>query len=84
MLVGEAALLGAIASLLGLLAGTGLSLVLTYVINPAFFGWTVRWAMPWKLLWELPPAVILAAILSAYWPARKCARIPVAEAMRME
>ncbi|QSR84957.1 FtsX-like permease family protein [Methylacidimicrobium sp. B4] len=84
MLVGEGALLGAIASLLGLLAGTGLSLVLTYVINPSFFGWTVRWTMPWKLLWELPPAVILAAVLSAYWPARKCARIPIAEAMRME
>ncbi|VVM04888.1 partial Macrolide export ATP-binding/permease protein MacB, partial [Methylacidimicrobium cyclopophantes] len=84
MLVGEAALLGAIASLLGLVAGIGLSLVLTYVINPSFFGWTVRWAMPWRLLWELPPAVILAAILSAYWPARRCARIPIAEAMRME
>ncbi|VVM05619.1 ABC transporter permease [Methylacidimicrobium tartarophylax] len=84
MLVGEAALLGAIASLLGLLAGTALSLVLTYVINPSFFGWTVRWTMPWKLLWELPPLVILTAILSAYWPARRCARIPVAEAMRME
>ncbi|MDD4931843.1 MAG: ABC transporter permease [Methylacidiphilaceae bacterium] len=84
MLVGEAALLGAISSLLGLLAGMGLSLVLTYVINPSFFGWTVRWTMPWKLLWELPPVVILTAILSAYWPARRCARIPVAEAMRME
>lgn len=84
MLVGEAALLGAIASALGLVAGTGLSLVLTYVINPAFFGWTVRWTMPWSLLWELPPAVIAAAALSAYWPARTCARLPVAEAMRME
>ncbi|MGD9896944.1 MAG: FtsX-like permease family protein [Candidatus Methylacidiphilaceae bacterium] len=84
MLAGEAALLGGIASALGLVAGLGLSLVLTYVINPSFFGWTVRWAMPWNLVWELPPLVVLAALFSAYWPARQCARIPVAEAMRME
>ena len=43
----ESALIGLLASLLGIVAGLALSLVLTYVINKAFFGWTIQFSVPW-------------------------------------
>ena len=43
----ESALIGFLSSVLGLVAGLALSLVLTYVINKAFFGWTIQLSVPW-------------------------------------
>ena len=43
----RARLIGTLAGVLGVVAGLTLSLVLTYVINKAFFGWTIQFAVPW-------------------------------------
>ena len=44
MVLVESALIGLLASILGMVAGLALSLVLTFVINKAFFGWTIQLA----------------------------------------
>src|SRR3979490_2184907 len=42
LLLSEAALLGTVASGLGIAAGMCLAMVLTWVVNKAFFGWTIE------------------------------------------
>ena len=46
MLLSEAALLGMVASGLGIAAGMCLAMVLTWVVNKAFFGWTIELQWP--------------------------------------
>jgi putative ABC transport system permease protein len=80
----EAALIGWISSLIGLLSGAGLALVLTWVINKAFFGWSIDLAYP---LWEmllLPGWMILSSLLAGFLPAMRAANIPPGTALRME
>ena len=50
LLLWESGMIGLLASVLGLASGLCLSLVLTGVINRAFFGWTIQLAFPW---WSL-------------------------------
>src|SRR5579883_1725566 len=50
MVLSEAALLGLLAGSLGLALGTGLSLVLIYVVNKQSFGWTIQFHPPALLL----------------------------------
>ena len=50
----EAGMLGAIATLLGLVSGLLLAMVLTWVVNPAFFGWTITLRLPWSSLLAMP------------------------------
>ena len=57
----ESALIGALASLLGIVSGLVLSLVLTYVINKAFFGWTIQFSVPWLVVLSTPVWILLAA-----------------------
>ena len=64
--------------------GLVLAAVLSYVINVSFFGWTISWATPWGLLLALPGAVILAALVAGYAPARQAARLDIADGVKME
>ena len=61
LLLWESGIIGLLASLLGLISGLCLSLVLTGVINRAFFGWTIRLAFPWSSLSWTPIWIIIAA-----------------------
>ena len=80
----EAAIIGLLGSLLGIVAGLVLAAVLSYVINVSFFGWTVSWATPWGLLLALPFAVIAAALVAGYAPARQASRLDIADGVKME
>lgn len=80
----ESALIGLLASLVGLAAGACLAMVLTWVINLAFFGWTVQLRYPWDLLAWTPVWIIAAAAIAGLLPAARAARIQPATALRSE
>lgn len=80
----EAGLIGLISAFLGMAAGLLLAMILTWVVNKAFFGWTVRFAVPWGELAWTPVWVTAAALAAGILPAWKAARAPLAEALRSE
>ena len=80
----EAALIGLISSLIGIVSGAGLALVLTWVINKAFFGWSIDLAYPWTEMAILPLWMIASALAAGFIPATRAAKIYPATALRME
>jgi putative ABC transport system permease protein len=80
----EAAFIGLLGSLLGIIAGLALAAILSYVINVSFFGWTITWATPWSFLVGLPFLVILAALVAGFGPARQAAHLGIADGVKME
>lgn len=84
VLLSEAALLGAISSLLGIASGMCLAMVLTWVVNKAFFGWTIELQWPWLLIVTTPLWIIGAAMLAALGPAWQAGRVQIAGALREE
>jgi putative ABC transport system permease protein len=80
----ESGMIGAVATILGLAAGSILAMVLTWVINPAFFGWTIALDFPWGTLFAIPLWIIPAALLAAWFPARRATRALIAESVREE
>jgi putative ABC transport system permease protein len=84
LLLWESAMLGFLAAVIGVASGLCLSVVLTGVINRAFFGWTIQLAFPWGSLALTPLWIIAAAILAGVLPAWRAGRVVVAEAVRSE
>lgn len=84
LLMTEAGMLGAIATVLGLASGLLLSMVLTWVVNPAFFGWTITLHLPWSSLFATPLWIIPAALLAAWHPAWRASRAAIATSVREE
>lgn len=80
----EAVLLGITASLSGLVSGSALSVVLTGVINKAFFGWTIDLTFPVPVLAATPLWLIPAVLIAALIPAWRAAGIRPALAVRFE
>jgi len=80
----EAALIGLLASVLGVTCGAAMAMVLTWVINKAFFGWTIALQYPWDVLAMTPLWIVPAAIAAAWLPARRASQIPPAQALRLE
>ena len=80
----EAGIIGLLGSFLGIVAGLALAWILSFVINVSFFGWTIAWATPWRFLLSLPVAVIAAALVAGYWPARQAAHLDIADGVKME
>ena len=67
---------------LGALGGVALALVLVFVINRAYFGWTI--AMHWPLLPLVAQAltILAAAALASLYPALCASRTPAGELSR--
>ena len=84
LVLAEAGLLGVLAALLGIEAGVPLAMVLTSVVNPAFFGWTIHLDIPWAALAWTPVWILAAALVAAWWPARLACREEIAEALHEE
>ncbi|MGH8094045.1 MAG: FtsX-like permease family protein [Chthoniobacterales bacterium] len=84
MLLWESGMIGLLATVLGVASGLCLSLVLTGVINRAFFGWTVQLAFPWWSLAWTPLWIIAAAVAAGWIPAWRAGRLDIAEAVRSE
>jgi putative ABC transport system permease protein len=80
----ETAMIGVLAAVVGTASGICLSLVLTGVINRAFFGWTIQLAFPWRSLAFTPAWIICAALLAGIIPAWRAGRLILAESLRNE
>lgn len=80
----EAVLLGITASMSGLVSGCALSVVLTGVINKAFFGWTIDLTFPVSTLAATPLWLIPAVLVAALFPAWRAAGVRPALAVRFE
>jgi len=80
----ESALIGLLSAVVGTVCGVFLAMVLTWVINRVFFGWTIQLqyeptTLLAALIW-MPPAAAIAALI----PAAQANRIPPAAALRYE
>lgn len=84
LLIVEAAMIGVLASALGLAAGALLAGVLTWVVNPAFFGWTITLHVPWLAIAMTPVWIVPASIAAAWLPAWRATRAVIAESVREE
>jgi putative ABC transport system permease protein len=80
----EAAYLGAVGIVLGLVGGGGLALLLIKVINKQSFGWTIQMILPHGAVAEAVALAVAATLVAGYFPARWAARQPVAEGLRDE
>ncbi len=84
LILSEAAMIGLLSAIVGLLCGASMAMVLTWVINKAFFGWTIELRYPLAVLLSTPLWIIPAALLAALLPARRASLIPPARALRFE
>ncbi|PYJ42170.1 MAG: hypothetical protein DME86_06220 [Verrucomicrobia bacterium] len=84
MVVWESILVGGAASFLGMVSGLALSLILTSVVNRAFFGWTIQLRIPWSMLVLTPLWVLASAICTALVPAARAGQLHLAAALRSE
>jgi putative ABC transport system permease protein len=80
--MGEAAMVAGVALGLGLASGTCLSIVLTQVVNPAFFGWSIALRFPWGSLALVPVWIVLAALAAAWIPVSRAVSNHVASGLR--
>ncbi len=80
----EAAYLGLIGAVLGVVGGLLLALVLIHVINKQSFGWTIQMTFPSGVILQAVVLALTAALVAGYWPARWAARQPVVEGLREE
>jgi putative ABC transport system permease protein len=80
----EAAYLGLIGAVLGVVGGLLLALVLIHVINKQSFGWTIQMTVPGGVILKAVGLALAAALVAGYWPARWAARQPVVEGLREE
>jgi putative ABC transport system permease protein len=80
----EAGMIGLVSSVVGVLSGACLAMVLTWVVNKAFFGWTIDLAFPVGVLASTPLWIVPVAILAAILPALRAAQVAPAAALRTE
>jgi len=84
LVLSEAAMIGLLASLIGVACGASMAMILTWVINKAFFGWTIELRYPLDVLLTTPLWIIPAAVFAAWMPSRRASRIPPARAIRCD
>ncbi|HZC67872.1 MAG TPA: FtsX-like permease family protein [Nitrospirales bacterium] len=84
LILWESGLLGLAGTVLGAAAGLVLSVLLIEVINKQSFGWTIVFHQAPGVLLEAVALALFATLLAGYWPARRAARLPVAESLQYE
>ena len=62
--------------------GTALAMVLIFVINRAYFGWTIQVHWPWVALAEQGLTILAATVIASLYPAAKASRTAAAELRR--
>jgi putative ABC transport system permease protein len=80
----EAAYLGFIGAVLGVVGGLLLAMLLIHVVNKQSFGWTIQMTVPGGLILQAVGLALTAALVAGYFPARWAARQPLVEGLREE
>jgi putative ABC transport system permease protein len=80
----ESALIGIIGYAIGAVCGGTLALLLIYVINKQFFGWTVQVHWTPAVFVEGALIMIVTSVLAGLLPARQAGHRSVTEAVRAE
>ena len=75
LILAEAALLGLIANIAGLILGFFLSLILVFTINEQSFGWTIRFHWPVAILLGALTVVYAATVVAGLYPAHVAERL---------
>jgi len=84
MVLVESGLIGLIGALMGCVCGVALSVLLTYVINKQFFGWSIQMTIdPWLFV-QATVLMVGTALAAGLIPARLAATRVAAEAMRVD
>jgi putative ABC transport system permease protein len=84
LIVVEAALLGLLATAMGVAVGFALSLILIFVINKQSFGWTIRFHWPVAVLLGALTLVYIATVLAGLYPAEIAVRLLPIEVVHEE
>lgn len=82
LFVSEGISIGALGLGLGLVAGFALAGILIFVINRAYFGWTIQPAVPVGTLAGQAGSVLVAALAASVYPAVRASRTTAAELAR--
>jgi putative ABC transport system permease protein len=67
---------------LGGVGGAILAMILIFIINRAFFGWTIALYWPWTALAGEAVTILVASILGSIYPALSASRTPATELRR--
>ena len=79
---GEGISLGVLGLGLGILGGIALAFILIFVINPAFFGWTIHPRWPWGDVVRQAAVILGACGVASVYPAIRASRVVASELSR--
>ncbi len=74
--------MGIIALAMGTVGGVVLACILIYVVNRAYFGWTIQFHWPVPELAQQAVTILLAAVVASLFPALRASRTPATELSR--
>jgi len=80
--LGKGLAIAAAGLMLGALGGVALALVLIFLINRSYFGWTIAWHWPWSDLARGGAIILSASFLASLYPALRASRTPASELSR--
>lgn len=80
--VGQGVGMGAAALIVGAFGGLALASLLIFLINPAYFGWTIAIHWPAGALAGQTATILAATILASLYPALAASRVPATELSR--
>ncbi len=80
--LGKGIAIGVLALLMGAVGGLILACILIYVVNRAYFGWTIQFHWPLPELAQQSATILLAAVLASLFPALRASRTPATELSR--
>ena len=82
LFVGKGMGMGLLGLALGAAGGVLLALILIFVINRAYFGWTIQLYWPWWALAQQAGTILVAAVAASVYPALKASKTPATQLRR--
>ena len=82
LFVGKGFGMGFLGLILGALGGVLLAMILIFVINRAYFGWTIQVYWPWQAIAQQVATILIAAVIASLYPALKASKTPAIELRR--